>query len=98
LKRIRLVLEMAAVMVAITVPVGPAFAKAGQVEGLPEGGCPTEGGFVETTRPIPPGSEGNFTLVNDTPEQCFKPLSNFPDNPPLPINPEIQIEDNLKNR
>jgi hypothetical protein len=98
LKRIRLVLAVVAVMAAMMVPAGTAFAKAVQVEGLPEGGCPTPGGFVETTHPIPPGSEGNFTLVNDTPEQCFKPLSNFPDKPPLPDNPEIQIEDNLPNR
>jgi hypothetical protein len=96
LKRTKLVLGVAAVMAAMLVPVGPAFAAAGLVEGLPEGECPEQGGFVPKVQPIPPGSEGNFTLINDTETRCFKPLERHPDNTPLPDDAEIQIEDNAR--
>ena len=98
MKRMALVLAVAAVMAAMLVPVGPAFAAAGLVEGLPEGRCPTEGGFISKEQEIPPGSEGNFTLINDTEERCFKPLERHPDVTPLPDDAEIQIEDNARHK
>ncbi len=85
-------------MVMLALSIGPAFAQAGVVEGLPEGSCPTEGGFVEKEQEIPPGSEGNFTLANDTPERCFKSLEQHPDITPLPDDAEIQIEDNTRHK
>jgi uncharacterized protein (DUF58 family) len=98
-RRIMLVVTVALVMAAMLVAMAmPAFAQAGEVEGLPEGQCAEEGGFVEKEQEIPPGSEGNFTLVNDSPERCFKELERHPDVTPLPDDAEIQTEDNIRPR
>ncbi len=98
MRRIRLLVAISAFLVAMLVTAGPAFAQAGEVEGLPEGGCPTEGGFVEKTQTPPPGSEGNLTLANDTPEDCFKRLEKHPDVTPLPDDAEILITDVVKKK
>ena len=100
MRRVLLLLAVAAAMVALMVPVATAFAApAGLVEGIPEGDCPPSGGFVEKTQPLPPGSEGNLGLRNDTPQQCFKELENAPEaqKEHFGIDPiEIQIEDNTR--
>jgi len=87
-------------MVALLVPVATAFAAPAElVEGIPEGECPPEGGWVEKTQELPPGSEGNLGLHNDTPEQCFNELENSPEAQQEHFgieNPEIQIEDNTR--
>jgi uncharacterized protein (DUF58 family) len=98
MRRMLLILMLAALMAMLLVPTGTAFAQAGEVEGLPEGQCAEEGGFVEKTQEIPPGSEGNFTLVNASPERCFKELERHPDVTPLPDDAEIQTEDNIRLR
>ena len=96
MKRILLLVAVAAFLAAMMVAAGPAFAQAGQVEGLPEGTCPSGGGWVEKEQPLPPGSEGNLTLANDTKEDCFKPIEEMPDQTPLPDEAEVLITDVIR--
>jgi hypothetical protein len=94
MRRILLLLTVAAVMaMMLALTAGPAFAQAGEVEGLPEGGCPSGGGWEEKVQQPPPGSEGNLTLANDTPEDCFKRIEQHPDITPLPDDAEVLITD-----
>ena len=94
MRRMLLLLAVAALL--LTLPASPAFAQAGEVEGLPEGDCPSGGGWEEKKQKIPAGSEGNLTLANETKEDCFKRIEQHPDQTPLPDDAEVLITDVVK--
>jgi hypothetical protein len=91
MRRIVFVLGAMAVMAMLVAAMAaPAFAA------QPEGGCPSGGGFVEKTQPLPSGFKGNSDQLNSSTDACFNELENAPQ--PLKdiigVDPiEIVIED-----
>ena len=84
MRRILIVLAVAAFMVAMMATAVPAFAAA------PDAGCPT--GFQEETLDLGPGSNGiPSASVNNSPEICTKDLKAKPQAPQFCCDPVITV-------
>ena len=84
MRRILMVLAVAAFMVAMMATAVPAFAAA------PDGGCPT--GFDEGKLKLGSNSNGTPSAsVNDTKDACTKDLSADPQAPQFCCDPTITV-------